>query len=513
MNLAVLLMARASARTREMAVRVALGATGSRLRRQMLAEVLPLCIAGTGAGLVVAWWMLRVMVPYLPANMPRLASIQLNGPVMIFAAAICAGVVVLASLLPGRAAAKSNPGSSLQQNSRAVTGGGRTRSLLVVAQIAITLVLLFGGTLFARSFSALLGVSPGFSDQGILTLHLAVTRAKYHEDERVADYYQRMVQRVKSIPGVTGAGIVNRLPMSGISQTGGVEFEGRDGVYDADWRSATPGYFEAIGIPLRAGRVFLDSDRPKSAPVGLIDERLAWAVFGTENPVGKRFRSSRSGSPQRDPWSEIVGVVGHILNDSLEKDLRPQVYWPETQRTQDRGALVIRTSGRPESYAKAVVEQIREEDADQPVYDVRTMEEWFGRSLQSRILLTGVVTLFSVASLLLACLGLYGVVSYSANSRFREFGIRMALGAGKGHVRALVLRQAGLLAVAGCAVGAAFAWPAGRALQSLLFGVTNGDLAAWITAPAVLLAVALLAGLGPARRAAKADPAVTLRAD
>jgi len=245
----------------------------------------------------------------------------------------------------------------------------------------------------------------------------------------------------------------------------------------------------------------------------LIDENMARRVFGSESPVGKRFRRYLPGLPQQDPWGEIVGVVGHILNDSLERDPRPQVYWPETQRTQDRAALVVRTVGHPESYTQAILEQIRKEEPDQPVYDVRSMEEWVDRTLQTRTLLTGMATLFGGASLLLACLGLYGVVSYTANLRLREFGIRMALGAGAAHVRGLVLRHAGKLALWGSLIGLTLSWPVGRALQSLLFGITGGDVISWLLAPALLISVALVAGLVPAGKAAKADPAVTLRSE
>src|SRR5216684_138940 len=452
MNLAVLLIARASARAREMAVRVALGATSGRLRRQLLAEVIPLGVAGTAGGLLLAWWMLKALLPYLPANTPRVTSIALHGPVIAFAVGASLLVVLLASLLPGRIASRNHPAGTLQQSSRSIAGGGQARNLLVVAQIAVTIILLFGGLLFARSLSALLRVNPGFSSQGVLTMHLAVTRAKYREDVQVADYYRRLVDRVRSVPGVTAAGVVNRLPLSGIAQTGGVEFEGRTGSYDSDWRSATLGYFEAIGIPLHRGRLFTVDDREASPSVGLIDERLARRVFGSEDRVGKRFRRYLPSLAKQDPWTEIVGVVGHVLNDSLERDTRPQVYWPETQRTQDRAALVVRTVGHPESYSQAVVDQIRKEDPQQPVYDVRSMEEWLNRTLQSRTLLTGTVALFSGASLLLACLGLYGVISYTADLRLREFGIRMALGAGRGHVRGLVLRHAGKLALCGAVI-------------------------------------------------------------
>ncbi|HEY1341365.1 MAG TPA: FtsX-like permease family protein, partial [Bryobacteraceae bacterium] len=494
-------------------VRVALGASAARLRRQLLAEAAPLILAGIAGGLLFAWWMLQALLPYLPANTPRAASIGLNAPVAAFAAAVSIAVVLLASLLPGRIAARNDPAAGLQQNSRSVAGGGRARNLLVAGQITVTLALVFGGLLFARSFSALLRVSPGFSTEGVLTMHMAVTRAKYREDERVADYYRRIVDRVKTIPGVKAAGVVNRLPLTGIAQTGGVEFEGRTGSYDSDWRSATPGYFEAMRIPLKEGRLFHDADRTQSRPVGLIDERMARSVFGSESPIGHRFRRYVRGTASQEPWAEIVGVVGHILNDGLDRDPRPQVYWPETQRAQDRGALVVRTAGHADTYTAAVVEQIRKENADQPVYDVRSMEEWMDRTLSTPTLLTGMAALFGAASLLLACVGLYGVVSYTADLRLREFGIRMALGAGAGHVRALVLGHAGKLALCGSAAGLALAWPVGRALQGLLFGITSRDLVSWLLAPALLIGVAVLAGLAPARKAANADPAVTLRAE
>jgi putative ABC transport system permease protein len=513
MNLAVLLIARASARAREMAVRVALGASAGRLRRQSLAEVLPLSVAGTGGGLLLAWWMLQALLPLLPANTPRASSIGLHGAVVAFAVGTSLMVVLLASLLPGRIAARIHPAGTLQQSSRSVAGGGRSRNVLVVAQIAVTLILLFGGLLFARSLAALLHVNPGFSSDGVLTMHMAVTRAKYPKDAQVSDYYQRLSAGVRTIPGVIAVGIVNRLPLSGIAQTGGIEFEGRADAFDSDWRSATPGYFEAIGIPLKRGRLFSDTDRAGSAAVGLIDERMARRVFGEENPIGKRFRRHLPGFAQQDPWAEIVGVVGHVLNDSLEKDPRPQVYWPETQRTQDRGVLVVRVVGRPETYSQAVVAKIREENSDQPVYDVRSMEQWVERTLQSRTLLTGLVAVFGGASLLLACLGLYGVVAYTASLRVREFGIRLALGGTGGHVRGLVLRHAGKLAIYGAAIGLALSWPVGRALETLLFGVTKSDAVSWILAPVLLIVVALLAGLAPAEKAARVGPAVTLRAE
>jgi putative ABC transport system permease protein len=507
MNLGVLLLARASARSREMVVRAALGASPVRLRGQMLAELMPLSVAGAAGGALLAQWMLSALLPLLPAEIPRVESIGLHGPVLGFAVALSVLVVIAAGLLPARFASRAYLGS------RTVAAGGRAQNVLVMAQVAVTLVLLFGGGLFARSLVALLQVNPGFTTGGVLTLHLAVTRAKYPQDRQVAEYYDRILDRVRAAPGILAAGIVNRLPLSGVAQTGGVEFENKPeiGYVNADWRSATPGYFEAIGIPLKRGRLFTASDRENAPLAGLIDEQLARKVFGGSDPIGKRFRDSAGGV--HGPWTQIAGVVGHILNEGLEKDARPQVYWPEAQRAQDRAVLVVRTAGHPESFASAVVERIRSENSDQTVYYVRSMEEWKKQSLGTRNLMTGLVGLFGGASLLLACLGLYGVVSYAARLRMREFGIRMALGAPSGHVRRLVLVCAGRLALGGSAIGLALAWPVARSLQSFLYGVSSGDSVVLVTAPVVLLAAALLAGLGPARRASRIDPAITLRAE
>src|SRR5579871_731841 len=513
MNLGILLLARGNARAREITVRVALGASAGRVRRQMLAELFPVGFAGAAGGVLLAWWMLRLLLPFLPANTPRVDSIGLQGPVLAFAVIASLAVVFLAGILPARVASSSQLVQALHQQSRSVAGGG-TRHALVVAQIAVTIVVLFSGALFARSLGALLKVNPGLSAPNLLTMHLAVTRAKYREDAQVSAYYDRLLQRIRQVPGVTAAGIVNRLPLSGIAQTGPVEFDDKPGMpkFDTDWRSATPGYIEAMGIPLLRGRVFTARDGATSPAVGLIDEHLARRVFGSADPVGRRFRLW-AGSAGVGPWTEIVGVVGHVLNDSLEKDARPQVYWLEAQRTQDRGALVVKTAGRPESFTQAVVEQIRAEDPDQTVYDVRSMEQWVARNLESRDLTAGLVGLFGVSSLILACLGLYGVVSYSAGLRLREFGIRMALGARPAKVRGMVLGHAAQLAVLGSAVGLLLAWPVGAAIKSLLFWVGRADAVSLIIAPALLIAVALVAGLGPARRAARTDPAVTLRAE
>lgn len=512
-NLGGLLVVRASARAREFVVRSALGASAGRLRRQTLAEVLPISFLGAAGGVLLAWWLLKVLVRWLPPQLPGTDSVGLHGPVLAVALGLSVLVVLIAGMLPARLASRVQIAGALQQESRTVAGGGGLRNAFVVAQVAVTLVLVFASGLLLRSFAAVMQVTPGFAPQGVLTMHLSVTRAKYPTEQQVTDYYQRLIARVKTVAGVEEAGMINILPLSEGRLSGPVYFEGRpEGEWvGADSRSVMPGYFSAMGIPLVRGRDFSAYDKADAPRVCVIDEQLVRTVFGGTDPLGKRLRFGVV--KPNTPWVEVVGVVGHVRNESLETDPRPQVYWPMAQQSQDRVALVVRTAGRPESAAPAVVGQIQSEDPQQPVYDVRPMREWLDMSFQSRNLLTGLVTLFGASSLLLACLGLYGVVSYGAGLRAREFAIRSALGARPGNVRWLVFAHALRLWVLGSLIGLGLAWPMGRALQSLLYGVGSADAVALVAAPSLLLATSLLAGLGPARGAGRIDPAMTLRGD
>jgi len=515
-NLGGLLIVRGNARTREFAIRAALGASASRLRGQTLAETLPLSLAGAGAGALLAWLLLDVLVKRLPPQLPGLETIGLNAPALAFALALSVLVVSLAGMLPARLASRARPAAMMRLDSRTVAGGGMVRNALVAAQIAVTLALVFAGGLLTASLVAVMRVNPGFSPRNALTINLPTSRAKYPTEPQVADYYRRLAARVKTIPGVIEAGVASRVPFSGGYPGGPVQFEGKsDWTASGEFCSVTPGYFSAIGIPLIRGRDFTEHDNEGAPPVAIIDDQLARKVFGDGNPLGKRIRFAAI--TDRTPWIEIVGVVGHIKSDSLETDPRLQVYWPksqlrpETQRTMESGTLVVRTEARPESFTSAIVEQIQRENPDQPVYDVRSMQDRLDQSLQSRNLMTGLVMLFGGSALLLACLGLYGVVSYGAGLRLREFAIRTALGAQDNDIRRIVLAHAARLWLWGSAIGLVLAWMAGRALKAQLYGVGRADAVALAAAPALLLVTALLAALGPARRAARVDPAVTLR--
>jgi putative ABC transport system permease protein len=518
-NMGGLLIVRASGRTQEFGIRSALGASRGALLRQTLAEVLPLGAAGGAGGVLVAWWLISALGPWLPPQLQGMGLIGMNGAALGFALVMSLVVVLLAGVLPARMASRAELSAAMQHDSRTIAGSGRARNALVAAQIAVTLVLVFAGGLLARSLAAVMTVDPGFSPQGVLTMHLQTTQAKYPTERQAVDYYDRLLRRVRTIPGVLDAGMISLLPFSELRLVNPVEFEGKpdQGSIGSDGRSVTPGYFAAMGIQVTRGRDFSEQDKEGSQPVAIIDERLARLAFGDDDPLGWRLRFGVITSSTE--WLQIIGVVGHIRGEGLETDPRPQLYWPkaqhrpESQQSQDRAALVVRTSGQPASFASAVVEQIHTEDPDQPVYDVRSMQDWVDRSLRSRNLLTALVALFGGSSLLLACLGLYGVVSYATGLRGREFAIRMALGARPGEMRQLVLVHAGRLWLYGSILGLAAVWPVGRALQSLLFGVGRIDAIALGAALTLLFATALIAGSGPARKARRVDPAVTLRTD
>ena len=522
-NLANLLLARAIARERELAVRAALGAGRARLVMQSIAELVPVIALGGALGVLAAAWAVDAVVPLLPPDLPRAENVALRLPVLGFAAAIVTGITVLVGAWPALEAARSGIAAAAE-GSRGSAGGARrsrTRDLLVVGQIAAALWLAVGATLLVRSFAELKRIHPGFNPDHVYSLHLAISRTKYASDRAVADYCQRVVERVQALPGVVSAAMVNRLPLAGGAQTAPVEFEGIEpgrtasgDQLQADMRPVTPGYFRTLQIPLLAGRAFTDADDEGAPPVGIVDERLAQRVFGGANPIGRRFRPPL---PPRvlpaQPWRTIVGVVGHIRHDRLDEDGRPQVYWSYKQFPQSRQALVVRTHGDPSALAQSIGAAIRSVDPEQPIYEARPLDEVVDRSIAQRWLQTALLGAFAAMAILLASIGVYGVIAYGVGQRTREFGIRVALGARRGAiVRGVVGRGAALFG-AGAAVGLAAAAASARVLSALLFNVGAFDVFSFGAATLALFAVALAASGIPARRAAAVDPSVALRAE
>ncbi len=515
LNLSNLLNARAAARTREFSVRMALGASRGRLALQAFAEVAPILVLGGALGVIAAQLAVDAFVPLAPASLPRVENLSVNASVLIVSVLVLVATGLIAGLLPASQAWRSERAST-REDSRSAAGGrrqSRARNALVVMQVALALPMLVGAGLLVRSFTALTGVEPGFNSAGVVTMHLAIPRSKYPRDAEVAAFCDRLLERVSAVPGITAAGMVNRLPLAGVAQIGNLEVDTGRGesvtLPSVDWRTATPDYFRAMGIPLVEGRVFAATDTQTAPVVGLIDERIAHALWPGESAIGRRYRILF----RDQPWVTIIGVVGHIRHDGLDNDGRPQVYWNHLQRAQDRMVLVARTLGDPDALAPSIVAAVREVDRDQPVYDVRSMDAVVEWSLAQRWLNTTLLTAFACVALLLSSVGLYGVIAFGVTRQAREFGIRLALGANRSDVTRHVVRQGAMLAIGGAAIGLAAAALLTQGLQGMLYGVQTNDLTSYAIATTVLLLVALAASYIPARRAAAVDPATTLRAE
>ena len=511
LNLASLLGTRAAARAREFAVRLALGASRGRLIQQAFAEIVPVLALGGIAGVAGARVAVAAFVPIAPAALQRAAVIDVNAAVLTFSLILLLATGLLAGLLPvvhaWRAAAPVTIGARADTGSR---GQLRMRSALVIAQLALTLPLLVGASALARSFSAVINVDPGFRADNVLTLHMAIPRAKYTSDEQIAALYSRVVEHVSTLPAVISAAMVNRVPLSGNNLTLNVEFE--DGAARTiQWRSATPDYFSTMGIPLRDGRTFSAHDAASAPLVGIIDERLARSLWPGQRAVGRRFRVAFPG--QAPANGEVIGVVGNIRHQGLGSQEDRQIYFNYRQFTDGRTALVVRTSSDALAMAPAVVQTIRTIDPEQPVYDVNVMTDVMARSAAPRWFNLAIVATFAISSLVLACVGLYGVIAFGVTERAREFGVRLALGASPSGVARLVVRKGATLAACGMALGLVGAFALTRGMATLLYGITPLDPASYVAAAALLIFVALAASYVPARRAALSDPTQVLRGD
>jgi putative ABC transport system permease protein len=515
-NLTNLLVARALGRHRELAVRAALGAARSRLVTQSIGEVLPMLVAGGALGLLGAAWVIETLVPLLPGDVPRVENVGLHLPVLASTVATLTVIAVFVGVWPALEVSRGGLRASVADLSRGNTGAparSRLRDVLVVVQIAATLWLVVGAALLMRSFGELRQVHPGFNAERVYSLHLAIPRSKYPTDRDVAAFGGRILERVRTLPEVASAGLVNRLPLAGGTQTGGIEFEGIDpkavSMSNVDYRSVTPDYFRTLEIPVLSGRSFTDGDSETAPPVAIIDERLAKTILVGTDPIGRRVRIP----VMNLPWLTIVGVAGHIRHDRLEEDVRPQIYFPYKQRTQDRMALAVRTRTDPSTIGPSLAAAIRGVDPEQPVYDARTLAEVVDRSVAQRWLQTVLLGSFAAIALVLSSIGVYGVIAYTVGQRRREFGIRLALGARRAEIISLVMRRGALMFGCGAAIGLALSAASARVLSGLLFNVSGFDLLSFGVSTLILFAVALAACGLPARRAASVDPSLALRAE
>jgi putative ABC transport system permease protein len=511
-NVANLLLARAASREKEVAIRTALGASRTRIIRQMLTESLLLSIIGGALGLFLSVWLTELLISLNPPDSPRFGEVNLDYRVLAFTIALSGLTGFVFGLVPALQASKLDVSGSLKQGGRTGEGNRRTsaRSLLLIGEVALSLMLLVGAGLLIKSFLRLQDVKPGFNPQNVLTASISLPGAKYKENPQRAEFYRGLTERLKALPGVqsVGAGVNFPLGASGYQIGRAYIPEGRpmttEESRNASFSAITPEYFQALQIPLIAGRGFTDRDSEEAPKVVLINRSMAIQSFGSpEAALGKRMTIWRDEKFPR----EIVGVVGDTKAQSLDLEAGAQMYVPHAQ---DAGwgfmMVAIRTSGDPASMAPAVRREVLSIDKDQPIYNVRTMEDVVAQSMGTRRASTLLFTVFAGAALILAAVGIYGVMAYSVTQRTQEIGIRMALGAQAGDVLRLVVRQGMVLTLVGIVVGLAGSFGLAKVIASLLFDVPATDPATFLGIPLLLILVALIACYLPARRAARLDP-------
>ncbi|HTX37338.1 MAG TPA: ABC transporter permease [Bryobacteraceae bacterium] len=515
-NTAGLLLTRAAAREKDFAMRLALGAPAWRLLRQMMAEALVLATAGGVAGIALACAAVRLIAAAAPASLLPAYAIAVDWRTAAFAFAAILLSAALSGFPPAWSVLREGIGNRLRLGSRTLAGGNRRfRSALVVVEVAAAVVLLTGSGLLIRSFQRLLAVNPGFDPANVVTISTQTPVSARTAVERKAIYHL-IRERLLSVPGVLSVGAASRLPLMGSALGTAVTFEGKSrpvdgGAPEVEYRVVTPDYFSTMRIPLRRGRLFTDRDDAQASPVALINESMARKFWPGADPVGKRIKLGPN--PETQPWITIAGIVGDVHHFGLDVEARPEVYRPYADSPLFAPILVIRTASDPEPLVNALAAKVRSVDAAIPAYDLFLMQSLVERSTAERRFVMSLLTGFALAALLLAAVGIYGVVSQSVAQRTQEIGIRMALGSPPSAALALVFREGMRLAAMGIAFGLATAAGITRLMENLLFGVQPVDAPAFAAAVAALAGCAALACYAPARRASRVDPLTALRQD
>jgi putative ABC transport system permease protein len=521
-NIANLMLVRTAARRREFAIRAALGAGKLRVVRQLLTESILLSILGGGAGILLAIWGVNLLPRLFPANvMDRVAgaghiAVDYRALAFTFTLAILTGIVF--GLAPGFTASRLDVNGVLKENAIAAGSAGgqhRLHNSFVVAQISLALVLLIGTGLMVKSFVRLLEVNPGFRTDHILTMELMLPGVKYKQDQQTVAFYQQLIERVRAVPGVDSAGAVSLLPLAGSNETWGIFIEGRPApppgeINEVNYRVIVPGYFQTLGISLVEGRGISDDDVAAAPRVILLNQAAVDRFFPGQDPVGAHVRFHDV--PSADLWITVVGVVANVHNE-LSGNPKPEIYVPEAQAAEREMVLTIRTAAPPLSVASAVRSQIAALDKDQPVSHIATFDEVRSESVFTSRVSALLLGIFAALALLLAGIGVYGVISYAVGQRMREIGIRVALGAQRSNVLTLVVSQGLRLVGLGITIGLIGAVALTRLMTSLLFNVQATDPATFLGITALLVAVSLLACFVPARRAMQVDPITALRHD
>ena len=516
-NVANLLLARAAARQKEVAIRMALGASRRRIATQLLTESLLLSLVGGILGLLLATWGLELLITYGPPEVPRLRDVSLDRYVLFFTFGVSTITGVLFGLAPALQASKPNPGSMLKDTGRGVSHGARNRmrSALIVSEVALSLMLLVGAGLLISSFWRLLQTDPGFDPKGVLTLDIPLSRSTYAKPEQRSAAFEEIIRRMKTIPGVRDVSAVSNVPLTDRDIELSFQIDGRTPFKPgeeatADYTVAGNDYFRTMNIAVQRGRVFTGQDTMNSPHVIVISNALAKRYFPNEDAIGKRIIFDGEDETPR----EIIGVVADIRRQGLDLDVQPEMYVSQSQRPERRLSVVIRSeTGDASQLTQAARAEVKAFDPNQIIWRTETLEQLLGTSVAPRRFNMLLLGIFAGVALVLAAVGLYGVMSYSVSWRTQEIGIRMALGAKRADVLRLVVRQGMTMTLIGLGVGLVGAFLMSRVLISLLYGVSPTDPLTFSVVSIVLLIVALLACLIPARRATRVDPIVALRTE
>jgi putative ABC transport system permease protein len=516
-NVANLLLARGLGRQRELAIRRALGASRFRIVRQLLTESVLLALVGGLLGILVAIWGTDLLLALAPGGLPRLNEARIDGSVLAFTLLVSLVTGLLFGLTPALQSSCVALSEKLKEGDRGSTAGHhRLRSALIVSEVALALMLLIAAGLLIESFARLARVQPGFNPESILTFSIALPDSPYHDPIKAETFFDQIVRRIEDLPGVKSAGASNALPLSGAEEVDGFEIEGRPkpppGQFQtANFRWVTPNYFRTLQIPVMRGRAFTESDKVDAPPVAIIDESMARLYFSGANPVGQHFK----GSDEKKPRSrEIVGVVGDVRHSSLNAKPAPHIYLPQAQQGERGMTIAVRSAGnQPTALLQLVRREIAAVDPNVPIADIRTMQQLVSSSVAPWRFTMALLSAFAGVALLLASVGIYGVLAYSVNQRRREIGIRMSLGAQRRDVLQLFLGKGMAVTLLGVGIGLGGAWAATRIMRSLLYSVSPTDPLVFLIVPLTFTAVALLASFFPARKAAQVDPVIALRSE
>jgi predicted permease len=517
-NVGNLLLMRAAGRRREIAVRTALGASRRRVIGQVLMESVVLALGGATAGVALGAVGVRVLRASLPADTPRLASIALDGAVLAVCATLAIVIGIAFGLAPALLASRGDAQDALR-GARGVAGragGERARGALVVAEVALTLVLVIGAGLMMRTLWSLSHVDAGFRADGVLTLRVQPSGDRYDTNEKRVQYVRTLLERLAALPGVQSTGMIHHLPLAGYAWYANIDLEGRvrapnEAPLRSGWRVIEGDYFKTMGIPLVRGRAFSVSDTRTATPVVVVNEGFARAAWPGEDPIGRRFAA---GNATRGTTAvTVVGVVGDVRHVSLDGRPEPELYRPHAQTPMGAVTLALRTSGDPLALAGLARQTVNAIDADVPVSDVRSMDEVMSESVARPRLIMSLLLVFAGVGVVLGAVGVYGVIAYAVGERRREIGVRIALGAEPGRVAGAVLAQGVRYAAVGVGIGLAGSIAVTRVMRTLVFGVSTTDPLTFVGLSLFLVAVAALASYLPARQAARTDPMVALRAD